>query len=257
LLDRLEATSAFDDALVVIAADHGVSLEPGSGLRGSRDGEGSSRHGVQPIPLFVKLPGQQDGLIDGRPAQIIDVLPTVAEAIGVDLPDHWEFDGQSLLAAPTGTEQRRWLDGQLSSELEPESFGARVRSSIVDLPDRRDFVGVGPHGSLVGAAVADLDVVPTSGVSVRLDRADALNNIDPSALLPALVTGTTDGLTGDDWVAVAIDGAIAGVGPVYDDDGLKLVALLDPRVLGAGPHDVRVYAIRDGGSTLVELSVTT
>jgi hypothetical protein len=256
LLDRLEATSALDDALVVILADHGVSLEPGSGLRGSEDGEGATRHGVQPVPLFVKLPGQRDGVIDDRPAQIIDVLPTIADALGLDLPDQWEFEGRSLLDSPARNEPRRWLDGQLSSELHPESFGARVRSSIVDLPARTDFVGVGPHGSLIGRAVADLNIVSGSGGSVRLDQPDAYDNVDQRDLLPALLTGTTEGLTDDDWVAVAIDGVIAGVGPVYDDEGDKLVALLDTRALVTGNHDVRAYVVRNGGSSFEELSIT-
>ena len=256
LLDRLQATSTLDDALVVIVADHGVSLEPGGKLRGAEDGKGTARHGVQPVPLFVKLPGQRDGAIDDRPAQISDVLPTIADVLDVDLPDDWEFDGRSLLAPPAGTEPRRWLDGRLSSELDPQSFGARVRSSIVDLPDRSDFVGVGPHGSLIGAAVADLEIDAGSGLSLRLDDPDAYDNVDETGLLPALLTGTTDGLTDDDWVVVAIDGVVAGVGPVYDDDGEKVVVLLDPRTLRAGAHDVRAYVVRTAGSTFEELDIT-
>jgi len=255
LLDRLEAVSTLDDALVVVVADHGVSLEPGSGLRGTEDGGGMTRHGVQPVPLFVKLPDQRDGAIDVRPAQIVDVLPSIADALNVDLPDHWRFDGRSLLAAPASAGPRRWLDGQLSSKLSPESVGARVKSSIVDLPSRNDFVGVGPHGPLIGAAVADLDVVPGSGARIRLDRPDAYSNVDTTGLLPALLTGTTVGLTHDDWVAIAIDGVVAGVGPVYEDDGGKVVALLDPRTLGAGAHDLRAYVIHHGASSLEELSI--
>jgi hypothetical protein len=255
LLDRLEAVSALDDALVVVVADHGVWLEPGSGLRGTDDGEGPARNGVQPVPLFVKLPGQRDGAIDHRPAQITDVLPTIADALDVDVPEDWQFDGRSLLSTPSDAEPRRWLDEQLSSELAPESFGERVRSSIVDLEGRRDFVGVGPYGSMIGATVADFDIVRGSGGSIRLDFPDAFDNVDRRRLVPALFTGAADGLTADDWVAVAVDGAVAGVGPVYDADGLKVVALLDPRTLGPGSHDVRAYAISDDGTVLEELSV--
>jgi hypothetical protein len=256
LLDRLDATSTFDDALIVIVADHGVSLEPGGGLRGSGDGQGPGRHGVQPVPLFVKLSGQRDGTVDERPAQIVDVLPTIADALGLDLPDRWEFEGRSLLGTPAGTGPRRWLDGQLSSELDPESFGARVRSVIVDLAGRTDFVGVGPHGSLVGSAIADLDVEEGTRGSIRLDHPDAYATVDPAGLVPGLFTASTDGLTIDDWVAIAIDGIVAGLGPVYTDDG-QMVALLDPRSLGAGSHEVRAFQVRPDGSSLTELSVTT
>jgi hypothetical protein len=256
LIDRLEATSIFDDALMVVVADHGVSLEPGTGLRGPADGAGTTRHGVQAVPLFVKFPGQLEGATDDRPTQIVDVLPTIADAIDLDLPDDWELDGRSLLADPADPEPRRWLDGQLTSELNPELFGAHVRSSIVDLPNRSDFVGVGPYGSLIGRAATDLEITPSSGLTVRLDNPDAYEDVAETALLPALFTATTDGLTGDDWIAVVVDGTIAGVGPVYDDDGEKVVALLDPRTLGAGAHEVRVFVVGGDGSSLEELSIT-
>jgi hypothetical protein len=208
------------------------------------------------VPLFVKLPGQREGAIDDRPAQIIDVLPTIADALHVDLPDSWDFDGRSLLREPADAKARRWLDGRLSSELNPESFGAGVRSAIIELPGRNDFVGVGPHGSLIGAAVADLDLVPGSGVNIQLDTPGAYDNVAETGLIPALFTATTNRLTDDDWVAVAIDGVVAGVGPVYHV-GTEVVALLDPRTLGAGAHEVRTFVIRNGGSSLEEVTITS
>jgi hypothetical protein len=255
LLDRLEAMSVLDEAMIVIVADHGVSLEPDTGLRGSPDGNGDTADGVQPVPLFVKLPGQREGAIDDRPTQVVDVLPTIADAVDVDLPEDWDFDGHSLLATPHSTETRRWLDGQLTSELYPESFGASVRSSIVDLPGRSDFVGVGPHGALIGAAVADFGTLAPTGASIELDKPGAYDNVAEGGLLPALFTATTDGLTDDDWVAVAIDDVISGVGPVYNG-GTKVVALLDPRTLGVGAHEVRTFVIRGGGTSFEELTIT-
>src|SRR4029453_4829022 len=45
-------------------------------------------------PLFVKLPGQSEGEVDDRPTETIDVLPTIADVLDVEIP--WEVDGASV-----------------------------------------------------------------------------------------------------------------------------------------------------------------
>ena len=79
---------AWDDALVVVVADHGVAFTPGSSRRYA---EAENIGEVAPMPLFVKEPGQQRGRVDERPLTTIDVLPTIAELLDVELP--FEVDG--------------------------------------------------------------------------------------------------------------------------------------------------------------------
>ena len=52
-------------------------------------------HDILPVPLLVKLPHQDQGLISDRNVQVVDILPTIAEVLNVDLP--WRVDGRSLL----------------------------------------------------------------------------------------------------------------------------------------------------------------
>jgi hypothetical protein len=255
LLDTLEAKGLLDEALVVVTGDHGVSLRPGEGLRGPIDGRGPSRHEVQPVPLFVKYPDEEQGAVDRRDVQIIDILPTVADVLDVELSDEWQFDGQSLLGPAPQDRPRRYVQGELRSSLEPERFSARIRDAIVDLPERRDFVGVAPYGSLVGQPASDLASEPRSGAVVRLENADAVENVDPAAVTPALVRGTVDGLSSDDWLAFAVDGTVVGTGPVYEHDGANVIALLDPKALTAGDHDLRAYVITENGQSLREVSI--
>ena len=42
-------------------------------------------------PLIVKAPGQTEGRVDDTNMQTIDIVPTIADLIGVDIP--WEVDG--------------------------------------------------------------------------------------------------------------------------------------------------------------------
>ena len=42
-------------------------------------------------PLIVKAPGQTDARIDDSNMQTIDIVPTIADLVGVDIP--WDVDG--------------------------------------------------------------------------------------------------------------------------------------------------------------------
>ncbi|MDQ3147990.1 MAG: sulfatase-like hydrolase/transferase, partial [Actinomycetota bacterium] len=88
LLDRLEATGLLEPSMLIVTSDHGIAFQPGQPLKGNK------REDLPPaiapemawVPLFVKTPGQGAGETDDRNALLVDVLPTVADVLGVDLP---------------------------------------------------------------------------------------------------------------------------------------------------------------------------
>lgn len=91
LLDALREKEIYDDALIVLLSDHGEGL---------RD-HGEQEHGVLlyrealQVPLIVKLPrGERKGTRVPALAQLIDVLPTVAEITRITPPAN--LRGQSL-----------------------------------------------------------------------------------------------------------------------------------------------------------------
>lgn len=92
LLDDLAAAGLYDDALIVISADHGEA----HGDHGAYFRHGLVYESQIHVPLLVKLPGQVRGgaRVDG-PVQLVDLLPTLADIIGTPLagPHH----GRSLL----------------------------------------------------------------------------------------------------------------------------------------------------------------
>lgn len=99
VLDRLRRTGLYDRALVVVAADHGVSFAPGAPLRNASR---RSVAGIAPVPLFVKRPGGQGRGTDPAPARSIDVLPTMLDALGAAPPP--DVEGRSLLGARTSSD---------------------------------------------------------------------------------------------------------------------------------------------------------
>ena len=93
LLTELRALGLYDGALIAVMADHGEAL-----------GEhGETTHGIFlydetiQVPLLFKLPGERSAgtRIDSR-AGLVDVLPTILQAIGIAVPP--EVQGESLLS---------------------------------------------------------------------------------------------------------------------------------------------------------------
>lgn len=103
--DRLAADGRYDDALIVLAADHGEEFQE----------HGGWWHGVTAydemvhVPLIIKLPGNRAG---GTrvPWQVrtIDIAPTVTDLVGVDIGADWvgesvfvdDFDAQLARMRP-------------------------------------------------------------------------------------------------------------------------------------------------------------
>jgi arylsulfatase A-like enzyme/Tfp pilus assembly protein PilF len=92
LIAALRASKLYDDALIVIASDHGESL----------GAHGEETYGVFlydetiHVPLLVKLPQNLNPSkrVAGR-ARLVDIAPTVLEIAGVAIPS--QMQGQSLL----------------------------------------------------------------------------------------------------------------------------------------------------------------
>lgn len=92
--DELKRDGLYDELLIVLSADHGESME---------DHEFFFRHGLvydsaTHVPLMIKLPGQRfAGTRVSTPVQLVDLFPTFAEWMGLDLGGYGH--GQSLVAS--------------------------------------------------------------------------------------------------------------------------------------------------------------
>lgn len=101
----LRERGQWDDTLIVITSDHGDQL----GDHGLIDKFGwfeSSFH-VVGIVRDPSRPGVHGAVVD-RFTENVDVLPTICDALGVDVPR--QCDGVSLCALLDGDEPERWRD---------------------------------------------------------------------------------------------------------------------------------------------------
>ncbi len=244
ILDRMQRTGLLDRALLVVTADHGIAFDPS---HHPRDAVEATQGHIARVPLFVKRPGSPDARIDDRPAQTIDVLPTIADVVGVPAG---EVDGVSLLGPADRTRRRTILARGLGRELRLPADAyprdAALSASVAATGDPTDphrRFRSGPFGSVVGTRV-----VPRDGpVTVRLHGGASVEAFDPGARsLPLRVEGTLDGhgwrLEPDAEVAIAVDGTVAGVGPIQGmhGDRASFEVLLDPSLLRRGRNDLEV-----------------
>ncbi len=94
-MERLKQIGLYERALIVVLADHGFGLDPGRSRRSVTPQNFSE---IMSVPLFVRFPGQTEGVVSEATAELVDLLPTIAEVL--DLPIGWPIDGVSLLAEP-------------------------------------------------------------------------------------------------------------------------------------------------------------
>lgn len=244
LFDRLEAAGLWDDALVVVAADHGIAFAPADEKRRPT---ATNVDEVYRVPLFVKAPGQQEGAIDDRPALTTDILPTVVDLL--DISVDWSFDGRSLAGDPRDEGPRPvfWATGPEFIE----SGVAELRPIVdrnhqrVPRPGWSGLAQIGRHGSVVGRQVDDLEVGDDADWGATLHRPQDFLDVQPGRdAIPLVIKGTADvDVDGPpDEALVALDGIIAGViGFQETDDGWAFRALVDEALLTSGPHEVTVY----------------
>jgi arylsulfatase A-like enzyme len=92
VLGKLEAAGELENTFVLFTSDHGDMLGDRGRISKYCTYEGSVR-----VPLIVAGPGvERRGAVDERPAELVDVLPTVLDAAGREVPDF--LPGFSLLS---------------------------------------------------------------------------------------------------------------------------------------------------------------
>jgi len=100
LMQTLRETKLDQNTLVIFMTDNGSAEACNHHLYNAemKGCKGSPHEGGVRVPCWFKLPGRFDNGRDIKEiAAHIDLLPTIAELCGVDLPDGRELDGKSLL----------------------------------------------------------------------------------------------------------------------------------------------------------------
>jgi hypothetical protein len=246
---RLRRTGLWNRALVVVTADHGVSFRPGQPRRGiSREHPAD----IANVPLFFRLPGQRRGQIDDASVRTIDIVPTIADYLGLK-PD-WEPDGRSFLNAPP-----RAAAAPLNFESVSFTRDELERSRAETVNEMIRLFGAGDGGAALYAIGGDSDLLdrstrslPQAGevdrVEVELDQSSLLGDVNPGkTLLPAYLSGTISGDVSDvHRVAIAMNGRVRAIAPTHHDGAVaRFAAAVPAQALRRGANTVEVLALRE------------
>jgi hypothetical protein len=254
VIDRLESHGLYDDSLIVVMADHGLSYGPGMPLN---RGASVIIDDILPIPLFIKEPHQATGYVDDYRALTTDVLPTVAEIIGAETTS--EFDGTSLVSETRP--QRAYTEVEavdrtvrFATDSEAALQGARRRVASFGDEGAFGLAPVGFHGLLHSPTEALLHGDPfPSGVS--LHDAGRWEDVDKSAEpLPVSVQGRIEDKSVDESViALALNGEIVAVTRSYinTNGDNYFTALLPPTALKDGANDLVLYGVTGNAPNFV------
>jgi hypothetical protein len=260
ILDRLETEGVYDDALVVVTADHGVSFRPGGERRRANQRNLAE---IAFVPLLVKLPGDRVGRVEDSHVETVDILPTIADTLGVRVP--WPTDGRSALV-PADDDSEIVVHTSSGSRVTAD-LSALVRRRGAVLAQQLSFFGegneppgffrIGPHQELLGRQVDGFAAVGRARATVRLLGG---TSYDPqAAVVPVHVAGRLFGAGGGEGVAVAVDGRIRAVTRSYEYGGTTwFSAVLPEDAFRLGANSVRIFLVEagGGGTQLVEIPLS-
>jgi hypothetical protein len=249
LLARLEIVGILDEALIVVTADHGISFQPGVPGRALTD---ENIYDVGLVPLFIKAPHQAQAARDTRLTQTIDVLPTVANHLLIDLP--WKTDGRTLLE-PAVDSRPASIQAREGGEISIDNAEAGLASSLSRLyslfgseDGAFDPYSIGGYDSIVGSPAASLSLSSgPSGLEAKVDEAWRLIHVAPDlGFVPGFIHGTISGDVLDDThVAVALNGVVRAVVPVFEDDSdvTRFNAIIPDNAFVPGFNALDLFAI--------------
>lgn len=256
LVGELERTlrrkDLWDDAIVVVTADHGVSFEGGDVPQRMVDEKAMGE--VANPPLFIKYPGQDKGSTSDVHSMTLDILPTIATA--VKGASGQEFDGVPLQNGQVPDRPITVKDiKNRPTSVDLQEMIAQ-RDQAIQRADERlgtgPFYTLGPAPKLIGQKVPS---VPAGTASATLDAPDLWDDVNPGRQpVPMNVTGTLgDEVRPGSMIAVAVNGRIRGTARSFGFDGAqRFGTLIDPASLKPGRNTIGIYGV--DGTRLTNLS---
>jgi hypothetical protein len=240
---RLRATGLWEQSLVIITSDHGISFRPGLSRRYVSEGNFGE---IANIPLFIKAPGQRAGRIDDSAVRTIDIVPTIARYLGTRLP--WKAEGRPA-------EQRNADPNGPVAVL--AYAGGEVSVPFADFKRRRDAVAreidgltgnglgglyrFGPGANLMGNAVDDFLTGSEVNAQVDFDAPNLFSSVNPQgSVVPAYVTGRITGaVAAAPRLVLAVNGRISAVTDSYrSGEELRFGAMVPPGAFRRGRNTV-------------------
>jgi hypothetical protein len=268
VLDELQHTGLYDRSILLLLADHGVSFREGQHVRAATE---QSWTDVLSIPFMLKLPGQSKGNVDDRITSGLDVLPTLADLLDIEIP--WEVEGRSLLRGDLPERSSieaiqvvadGWKIGGLKRELPRLSFAPDSISS--ERAERSQFFrslfrpgresdgpfAFGPYQEIHGTRIDALEHGPPLDAIAYSRTLAALEEIDrDQVILPGLFEGRFDAkaeVDSNTALGIVLNGMVVSTTWTFMEPfgPHRFSSLLPERALVPGRNEVELWQIEPG-----------
>jgi hypothetical protein len=252
VIDRLRDEGVYDEALVMVVADHGITIGPGVDNQRliSEDTIGT----IAAVPMFVKYPNGQEGVepgtIDDARAETVDILPTIGDVTRTDVP--WVMEGLSLL----DPERSERTESVMVGRDGPVSFGVGGEEKLAAAALKETWFPGGDPWQLTPPGWQEWLGRPLSDGAAADDEEEVMATVrqqellddvpsDPD-LLPVFLSGTLTldrEATGQEIVVVAVDDVVRAVTRVFEPDGrsARFEVMIPPDLLHPGQNDVVLW----------------
>lgn len=252
LRNALETAHLYDNALIILTADHGVSFQSGSSRRGITH---ETARDILRVPMIVKLPGQREGNISEQLVSSVDVLPTIADILKVRVP--WSIDGHSMFATNKSPRTEIEIPGAGHYTIKDFEGFPRLKWQVDHFEEHTSLdqlVPKGPYPALIGQKLVDLQIAEPA--AMRFINPD-LNHFEhvksKSGFLPALFRAHIVETNHQNLpIAVALNGQIWATTKTSEWKGNPnyFSVLLPPAAFTEGPNLVGVYLIEETNGEL-------
>jgi hypothetical protein len=250
LVERLRQTGVYDRALVIVTADHGVSIKAGEGRRQVDPRRPTNLQDMAFVPLFVKRPGEHETGIVETHMRTVDIVPTIADVLGVRIP--WRVDGRSVFGKGHSDRVDFMTDlgwAHSSSRRLARRRDATLRRQVRLFGSGRSgpgVFGVGPNAELIGRRVGSLRV---RAAAARVSLDDAVAELVRSLpagsnRTPAQLLGSIEGpgAAANRPLAIAVNGRIAAVSRTYArGSSVRFTAFTPESAFHPGRNRVEIF----------------
>lgn len=262
---KLKRLGIYDDALLVVAGDHGESFLPEKAtpagpfvpghLGYRRAVNRRNLADISSIPMFVKYPkGHGPSGIDDRFVRAVDIFPTILGRLGIEPPP---VDGRDLNdSAYRGNRTVRvatTFDGvvRMGVRAWQRERGVSLRRRIrLFGSGSRSVYKAGPRPDMVGRPVADFELSPAPETPARatIDGAKRFREVNPVApVCLCQIAGRIERADPEGMqLAVAVNGRIVATGVGFKERGKKKLnwaVMVPPSAYHDGANTVQVLRI--------------
>lgn len=257
LIDQLQSEGLFDDCLLIVTADHGTGFLPG---QSRRDPVNQNLPDLLSVPLFIKLPGQTEGVTSDRNVESIDIFPTICDVIDMEVAE--PVDGASL------------FDESIRPRLRKTFFAAWEPLILsADYPERFQYVdrmirlfGTGAHNDrlrshlympeLVGRPLTEFTIDEVAELEIQLVFGSGHYNLERPEIVPGLFSGHVTSFSSDTpaTLVIALNNEIVAVTRTIRDpqfEGSFTVLAIDAEYR-PGDNDLQIFELltTESGTTL-------